>query len=242
MEKKVKAACFVGAVSGIMPLLVSLVGVDAELIVDSFELDIFIGYMIKVIGLMMLGAFVVFVNSEVDLKKAFQLGLMAPAFIVGAINANNYSDAKNEVAQLEEELSGGSISGGNDESEGAFLFIFEKLNISLIANAYADDEIPKKGIHNEPTTSSRIWYGITGNISNGWLVFVGSHKDEADADEQVKELALKGYEAVVHPPFGNNEYYGVAIGSYVTLEQARELRRVALQDGLPKDTYLWKWK
>jgi len=242
MDKKIRAACFVGAISGIAPLLVNLIGVDAELIIDSFQLKIFIGYMIKAMGLMALGAFVVFINSEVDLKKAFQLGLMAPAFVVGAINANNYSNAKNEVVQLEKALVGDQSASNEVKGENTFIHILDTLSFTLIGNAYADEHIVKKGINNTPTTSRLIWYGITGNIKNSWFVFVGSHQYEADAEKQVKELALKGYDAVVQPPFGSNEYFGVAIGSYVSLEQARSLKQEALKDGLPKDTYLWKWK
>lgn len=240
MEKAIKAACVVGALAGITPLLVSLVSVDAALIVDTFDKTMIIGYLIKAVGLTALGAFVVFVNSERDLKKAFQLGLMAPALVMGAINANNYSEARNEASKLASQLE------KNESSNGAMLnkdsYDYEKNYLSLLSIANANEQTAKKGIHNEPSTARLLWYGITGNISNGWFVIVGSHKNEADAKKQAESLNKQGYDARVYPPFGNSKYYGVVIGAYLTLEQAIELKNQAIKDGLPKDTYLWKWK
>ena len=237
MKYEEKKACIVGAVSGISPLLVSLVNVDAELIINGFERHILIGYIIKAIGLMILGAFVVFVNSEVDLKKACQLGKMAPAFILGALNTNNLSESKNEVLQLEKEL-----ESKNNLSHDKTVMLHKQLSFALINSANAANHELKKGIHNTLSTSKLIWYGVTGNIADGWCVFVGSHKNESDAKKQVKELALRGYDARIYPPFRENKHYGVTIGSYLTIEQARKLKREAIADGLQKDIYLWKWK
>ena len=240
MEKEIKAACGVGAIAGIAPLLVNLISVDAAMIVDSFDRTMLIGYLIKAVGLTVLGAFVVYVNSERDLKKAFQLGLMAPALVMGAINANNYSEARSEASKLETQMQGKSSASGVPD----FRNISEnnKSYFSLIGIVHADEEQLKKGIHNEPSTARLLWYGITGNIPNGWFVIVGSHKNESDAKKQAESLNQQGYDARVYPPFGNNKYYGVMIGAYLTLEQAIELKNVAIKDGLPKDTYLWKWK
>ncbi len=134
MNNKVKVACIVGAFSGTLPVFLSLISVDAENIFDEFEWLIFLGYVIKTIVLMTLGAFVVFVNSEVDLKKAFQLGIMAPALIVGGINASNFSDSKKSVEQLEKELKGKNNISAHVGSENSVMFN-HKLSFSLINTA-----------------------------------------------------------------------------------------------------------
>jgi len=241
MPDNIKIPMFVGAIAGTTPLLVNLVGVDASLIIDNFELSIFLGYLIKALGLMILGAFVVFVNSEVDLKKAFQLGIMAPAFVIGAINANNFSDARNEINQLEMEL-GSQPVGDNGASQAldserpAISFSF-----SPLSSAHADNGLI--GQHNtKPGTSKFLWYGITGSVSDNWFVVVGSHASKAAADRQAQALLAKNYDARVYLPFRAGDNYRVAIGAYLPLQQARELKDRAIKDGLPETTQLWKWK
>jgi hypothetical protein len=58
----------------------------------------------------------------------------------------------------------------------------------------------------------------------------------------VERLKGKGYEAIVYPPYRSNPYYGVMIGSWLTLKEANALKSQAIKDGLPKDTYLWKYR
>jgi hypothetical protein len=242
MARDIKTACCVGAVAGITPLLVSLISVDAELIVNGFDPKILIGYLIKVAGMMALGAFVVFVNSESDFKKAFQLGLMAPALIVGTINASNFSDAKKELLNLEEELENRISTNGAVPQNAAYIFQDKAFGFSLISDAYAESTSALIGKHNKPSAGRMVWYGISGNISNGWFVIVRSHEQKRAANEEAKSLRHRGYDARVLPPFKESGHYGVAIGSYLTLNKARELRKKAIEDGLSKSTYLWKWK
>lgn len=242
MAKEMKIACFIGAAAGITPLVVSLISVEAELILDIFAPKILIGYLIKTAGLMALGAFVVFVNSESDYKKAFQLGIMAPALIVGTINASNFSDAKREILDLESELGGHSPAISSSRLDTSYLPENSGPVFSLIGNAYAGGTNNLAGKHNAPSTASLIWYGMAGKISNGWFVIVGSHTQKREADSQARQLKNKGYDARTFPSLENSGGFSVAIGSYLSLEEARTLRQKALADGLSKDTRLWKWK
>jgi hypothetical protein len=242
MARDKKIACCVGALAGITPLLVSLISVDAELIVSGFDPMIFIGYLIKVLGMMTLGAFVVFVNSESDFKKAFQLGLMAPALIVGTINADNFSEAKQEILDLVAELENRISKNEAVHQDAAFIFQGEAFGFSLISNAYADSTNALVGKHTKPSTVRKVWYGVSGNISNGWFVIVGSYKQKRDADGEAQKLRDRGYDARVFPPFDGKRNYSVAIGSYLTLNEARALRNKAIKGGLPKSIDLWKWK
>ena len=244
MTYEEKRAVLVGAAAGATPVLVNLIDIDAALIIDSFQMKIAIGYLIKTIGLMILGGFFVFINQEIDIKKAFQLGIMAPAVVIGMLNANNLSEANDQIEVLDEQLNIKSKVIGIRPEGISYLPIEgdyppSKPLFSLISLAYANDLI---GEHGEPSTTKLIWYGVTGNISNGWFVIVGSHKTENSAKKQADNLKLKGYDARVYPPFGGNEYYGVMIGAYVSLETAKDLKASAIKDGLPSDTYLWKWR
>jgi hypothetical protein len=242
MAREIKIACCVGALAGITPLLVSLISVDAELIANGFDRMIIIGYLIKVAGMMALGAFVVFVNSESDFKKAFQLGLMAPALIVGTINASNLSDAKRDLETLGEDLEGSASTSPAEHHDVTYMFQDRGFGFSLISSAYAESTNNLIGKHYKPTMASKVWYGISGSMPDGWFVIVGLHKQQRDADGQAQELRNRGYDARVIPSLEDSDNYGVAIGSHLTLNKARELKRQAIEDGLSDNTYLSKWK
>ncbi|WP_300673909.1 SPOR domain-containing protein [Desulfoluna sp.] len=241
MDAKEKKCVFIGAFAAIMPILANLVSIDAALITSSFKTTIMIGYVIKVIVLMILGGFIVYINTETDNKKAFQLGVMAPAIVIGMLNANNLKNAEDEINVLKKQDSkfeSSQLYLSPDSELLSHKFTLTKC-LSFCSTAYANTLI---GQHGTPSKAKLIWYGISGNISNGWFVFVGSYKNKDDAKEQAASLRSKGYDAQVIEPFGSNKYYGVALGSYITLDEAEKLKTQALQDGLPEDTYLWKWK
>jgi hypothetical protein len=46
----------------------------------------------------------------------------------------------------------------------------------------------------------------------------------------------------VYVPLSETKYYAVVIGSYLSLSEARSLKREAIKDGLPPDTYLWRYQ
>ncbi len=235
-----KSAMFVGAIAGTTPLMINLIGVDAQFILDHFQPNIFIGYLIKAAGLMLLGAFVVFVNSEQDLKKAFQLGVMAPAFVLGAMNADNYNETRNELNQLQEELDTTAL--GDSAAPQTPLDAQESLTFrfQFIPAAHAKPALI--GRHNQQDTSKFLWYGITGKVSEAWFVIVGTHKTEAAAQQQAKSLKERNFDARVYPPFKKNQPYAVAIGAYLSLRDARKLKKLAIKTGLSDDdTRLWKW-
>jgi cell division protein FtsN len=122
------------------------------------------------------------------------------------------------------------------------MFQERNFGFSLISNAYAERPNKLIGTHNTPSTARKVWYGISGNITNGWFVMVGSHKQKTEADGEAQELRNMGYDARVFPPFEDINNYSVAIGSYLTLKEANALRKKAIKAGLPESIDLWKWK
>jgi phosphoglycerol transferase MdoB-like AlkP superfamily enzyme len=83
-----KEPLLIGALAGVTPLLVNIVNTEADTLVSQFNIEIIMGYVIQAIVLMILGAFLVYVNSEDNKWKAFQIGVMAPALVVGLLNAH----------------------------------------------------------------------------------------------------------------------------------------------------------
>lgn len=244
MTLEEKKALLVGAMAGAMPTLANLVSLEAHLIFDGFSYDVFAGYMIKLVGLMALGAFLVFVNKERELSKAFQLGVMAPAIVIGTLNANNLETANKTIGALEEQLRDKNKSAKIVPEGVGYLPVQyaktpTKPRFSLFAYAHANE---LQGVHNKPSSLQRFWYGVTGDMQDSWFVIVGSHSSENNAKKQADELRKAGFDARVYPPFGNSQYYGVVISSYVPLQKAKEVKADALQAGLPEDTYLWKWR
>lgn len=238
-----KTPLFVGGVGGALPVLIDLINIDAATMFLGFDPMVFLGYLIRAALLVLLGALLVWVNSETDVKKALQIGIMAPAIVVGFMNGSDLKDTKEELGIAEEALQARQMEGESSAAniDENVLNIKNKGSFWLFPSAYAQDR-KLKGIHRDPSAFSRIWYGFTGRSDNGWFVIAGSHTRKKEAKAQANELKKKGYRAKVFPPFQGSSYYGVMIGSWLTLNEAKSLKSVAIQDGLPKDTYLWKYR
>jgi len=112
----------------------------------------------------------------------------------------------------------------------------------LFSTAYAQTKAELQGKHEVHSGFRKFWTGVTGINNNNWFVIVGSHLDRADAEAQKQALTEKGYLVKVFEPFVNNKYYGVMLASFVSYDDARNIRRNAIKNGLPIDTYLWQAK
>jgi len=242
---KNRTALIMGGIGGLLPLIITLINIDASTMFKEFDPYVLAGYSVRAIILILLGALFVWVNSETDLKKALQIGIMAPAIALGYMNGADLRDAKKELSVAQQELAANQVNetsnvtpnAGNPAGiTGSHIF-----NITSLAYATNQTQMPK-GLHRDPGALSRMWYGLTGRSDNGWFVIVGSHKTENAANAHVERLKSQGYEAIVYPPYRSNPYYGVMIGSWLTLEEANLLKLQAIKDGLPKDTYLWKYR
>ena len=232
-----KEAMIWGAVAGVTTVLAETLTIDPASLFKAFDPIAFSGYCVKALVLMALGAIVVRVNRELNIQKAFQLGLMAPALIIGIQSGANLNDAKNELfdvrKQIQQLQSEGSTSGtlSSENSNGQSYF--------FINNAYAQDHVPK-GKHRNVSLPTRFWYGLTGSLEQGWFVIAGSHKNKTDAEKQAKKLKEKGWNVKAGDSFVWGGYYSVLIGSYLSKSEAAAIRDLAIKEGLPKDTYVWR--
>lgn len=84
-------AFFLGALGGLLPILVSLLTVDLAALIDHHEtltLGNYVGYGIRLSVLLTLGGTVAVLNSEVQQPFSLvQLGIAAPALVTSFINA-----------------------------------------------------------------------------------------------------------------------------------------------------------
>tara|TARA_R110001583_G_scaffold58028_2_gene173296 strand:- start:2170 stop:2934 length:765 start_codon:yes stop_codon:yes gene_type:complete len=253
MYKEEKIAVIVGAIAAIAPLAVEFVSLDAAEITNRVmdSSDHAIGYCIKVFGLMSVGGFVVWINKEKLISKAFQLGVMAPAIILGMVTTSSLENAKEEIEVLSEQLASQPNVRANVIPNGVGYVLPQEqsdetfFSLSFFSQAHAITELesePVIGQHNTPSLIQRLWYGATGKINKGWFVIVGSHPNDASANAQANSLRAKGFNSKVYEPFGVSKYFGVMIASYVSLETAKEIKEEAIVKGLPEDIYIWKWK
>jgi hypothetical protein len=84
------SAFFLGALGGLLPILVSLLTVDLAPIIDhhsALSMGNYLGYGIRVVVLLTLGGTIAVLNSEVQQPFSLvQLGIAAPALVTSFIN------------------------------------------------------------------------------------------------------------------------------------------------------------
>jgi hypothetical protein len=87
-----KLQCFaLGSLGGLLPVLASLVTVDLAPIIDqanALTIGNYVGFGIRVVGLLLLGGIMAALNREVQQPLALvQLGIAAPALVTSYINS-----------------------------------------------------------------------------------------------------------------------------------------------------------
>jgi hypothetical protein len=212
----------IGGIGALMPIIVNLLIVDFEKLADYNFLRTF-GYLIKTLVLFGLGGLIAYFNKdEVNAFKLFQLGLGAPALIVGMLNGVTVKSTT-------------PSSGGQPSS---FLSVF-------VGTAYAQPPVAKKFSLPDQSAGEQIWQGITGQSPEKvWFVISGAFPSLKEAQTSVNFIinSGKGFTAEVYAPYKDNHYFSVVIGANLNYDQANELKQKALLKGLTKDTYLWKLK
>ncbi len=95
-------AFLLGALGGLLPLMVTLLAIDIAPIIDNpriFSVGNWCGYGIKVLVLVLLGGIVALLNSEVKQPFALvQLGIAAPALVTSFINGASGKPPNNQTA------------------------------------------------------------------------------------------------------------------------------------------------
>ena len=79
-----------GAAGGLTPLILNLAVVDFEAVFGAFDIPAFIGYAVRVFGVLWSGAFVAALHKSEDRPfLLFELGMIAPALLMAVSNGVN---------------------------------------------------------------------------------------------------------------------------------------------------------
>ncbi|HEB36127.1 hypothetical protein LCGC14_0953040 [marine sediment metagenome] len=214
----------IGGLGALTPVIMNLLIVDLNVVFVKITLLASLAYVIRIVILFSLGGFVAFLHKgENSPIKIFELGIVAPALITAMINAGQVPILKAPPQTAE-------------TSAASFSFI-----PSVYALPPQEEEIKTFSLPKE-SSMQQIWRGLTGSsFKRVWFVIVGSHPELEDARNQAHQIDQRGedFEAEVYAPYDDNPNYSVVIGANLTYEEAKELKKRAIEAGLPKDTHLW---
>jgi hypothetical protein len=236
-----------GAVAGAVPALGSILAAPPADVISNIQFDVVIGHSIKFVILAFLGALVVRLNKETNYQKAFQLGIMAPAILIGTQSTSNLNSARSDLDFMQEQLQqqqiSSEIAGASAPQSSATPGLSPDypagssiLDI-FVPPVYAEPPL-QKGDLREPSSLEGVWRGLTGSSSNNWFVIAGSYSSQEAAEAQARKLRAEGWNAAVGTqPERFNGYYPVLIGSNLPRDRALQIRDQAIRDGLPRDTF-----
>jgi len=232
----------IAGVGGIAPILVSLAAVDLETLLFKITVVATLAYTIKVLVLYAIGGFVGWLHSgENDMRKLFQLGIVAPALITTALNGGRVP-----VPKAPEPIRDNpTVSESPRPASG--------ISWNVLSPAYGQEAEVKTDSPNtkdsvkqwslpSETAVQQLKRGLFGSLpENVYFVVAGSDATQEGAEKLADDIRKRGFVANVYEPYRGNSYYAVVIGTQLTLQQARDLRERARSKGLPGDTYIWTY-
>lgn len=233
-----KSRIIIGGIGGIAPLIISLLVVDLKSLLSDMATMDAIGLGVRVLVLIFIGSMVGYLhNSEQEPFKVFQLGIAAPALLTTAINGYSVVGPAATLKEMK-------TTAYQSEPDRRF-------SLSLISTAHAEEpklrgKFINRNAFKEPKISNmeRFMRGLIGKRVNSkgddWFVITGSHRNYDKAREQILDINKKKFAGKVYRPNFDSEYFAVAIGANLNLDEAQKLKEKALRKGLPKDTYLWR--
>lgn len=230
---KMSEKVLIGGIGALMPIFLNLLVVDFDgLQSSSFRPPVVLGYVVRVTVLFGLGGLVAYLHkSEKQAFKLFQLGLGAPALLLGMLNGfNAQHPADQHTTQVP----------ANQKIEATHSWLPWEPSAEA---QEASSQPPTKDFNaDKPSALDEFWQGFTGRHPDRvWYVISGSHLTAQAAQKQADEInrSGKGLSAEVYTPFGESKYYAVVIGAGLSKSEARIVQQKALQAGLPKSTFLW---
>jgi hypothetical protein len=219
-----------GGCGALMPLLLSLLTVDAAALSQNVTLPAVIGYSVKIAALFVAGGlFVALHHDEVNPLKLFQLGIAAPALMVAGLNG--YHAAPDRPHASAAHRAAAPASGGL---------------LSLpVAFAAEQQEPPKKFGLPEETARQGFVRGLLGK-SNERVHFViaGRYQDLETARREARRIsgARPDVKADVYDD-GTipGRRYAVVIGAHLTEKEAYALRARAQETRIAKDVTVYRY-
>lgn len=219
----------IGGLGALTPIILNLLVIELEALLLKLTLFAVIGYLIRVIVLFYLGGIMAFLHKDENNPiKIFELGIVAPALITAMLNAGQI-----DLPRMKSRPENRGIS-------------FHRLIPAAQAQTPTRQDSTKLDIKTfslpQETPIQQLWRGLTGSRPRRvWFVIAGSHLKIEDAQKQAAQIRAKtsDFKVEVYAPYLESKYYAVVIGANLTLIEARQLLKQAIESGLPPDTYLW---
>ncbi|MDZ7264220.1 MAG: hypothetical protein ONB16_06515 [candidate division KSB1 bacterium] len=221
---------FIGGLGALTPIILNLLVIELEVLLLKLTLFAVIGYLIRVIVLFYLGGLMAFLHKDENNPiKIFELGIVAPALITAMLNAGQI-----DVPRMKGQAENRPVSFN-------LLIPAAQAQTATARNDSANIAVKTFSMPQE-TPIQQIWRGLIGSRPRRlWFVIVGSHLKLEDAQKQAEQIRNmnKDFSPEVYAPYLDSKYYSVVIGANLTLVEARQLMKKAVDAGLPTDAYLW---
>ena len=225
LKTKLVIACL-GALS---PILASLLALDFDLILTNATPLTVTSYVIRQLTLCAAACLCVYLSPDARRPMTiFQLGIAAPAIIIGIINGVSQShNLRPRIGFQIPAIVGTAFAQPAPRPDGA-----------LPTGVRVEDCLRR-----ESTVSQQIIKGVLGILpEDRWFVVISSNLQLQTAINDVQEIQQKfsgRFQAKICGPVSADNRYRVVIGQNLTYDAATRLKDEAKAAGLPIGTWLW---
>ena len=219
-----KRELLLGGLGGLTPIIVSLLAQEAGDILKNFDWVVFFGWLVRGALLFFIGALFVYLNSEDDRKKAFQIGVMAPALIQGYLTAADLRQVREAASNPAQPLADSTMVGFNF---GAGFFL---------SDAFASEA--GSGLNGQSDFASRFWRGLTGSSTYNFAIVATLPSRESAVYEAERYL---NFEVPCVPRIYrlSSEQYVVQLGGNLLPRQAQECVSAARVANMSPDAFVF---
>jgi hypothetical protein len=228
-----------GGLGGLIAVVVWLVVSDHQAIGQSIQdaltredrLFYCLGCLGRLVGLFLSGgiAVAIFNPDETEIRKMVQLGMAGPALLAGFVGVQGLPVDKPKAQVEEQQIL-------KQPKQGACF------SFCAVAHAQTSPSIPVTEypeLQSSPVQQFFRGLKAAGPPEKRFYVIVGSEKSRQEAIARAEKYARQfpQFSYVVYEPY-KSEYYGIAIGSSSSFDQANALKNKAISSGFPDGAYL----
>jgi hypothetical protein len=222
---------FIGCLGALSPILANLLVLDLNLMLVNATPITVASYVVRQLALCIAACIIVYLSPDATKPMTiFQLGIAAPALLIGIINGISQTKNLTPHAELQIPAIVGSAFAQPAPPSGG--------SVPTNLQAQVSDCLKR-----ESTTSQQILKGAFGILPDDrWFVVVSSNLQLQTAIADVQDIQRKypgKYRPKICAPVDGDNHYRVAIAENLTYDAATKLRDEAVGAGLPKGTWLW---
>jgi hypothetical protein len=213
-----RSKILIGGTGALAPIILNLVVADPQTTFASVSVLVVLGYLLRVGVFFCIGGAMAWLHkNEKSAFKLFELGIVAPAILIGVMNGYKIQNP--------------TLRAGN-QSPAVNASVMDL----IVPTAYAQEKEPEiKTYRTEKSVVSQLWQGISGNQNERvWFVVAGTYEISQlqQARGLVKRIAQSSSE--YNPQiYKNDKYYAVVIGANLTLDEAKVCKGEAVKAKVP---------